>query len=92
MHIDTSAIIAAAFALFALAALIGIGILLVDALAPLFTPGTDGVPLSERFDEFVSRLRRRHDDDDDDDDADDDLQDSTAALLTMIPAAAVVVD
>lgn len=95
MHIETSAIIAATFALFAVGALIGLVILLVDLLTPLFTRASDGVPLSERVDDLLSRLRCRHRknrDDDDDDDDDDDLQDSTAALLTMIPAAAVVVD
>ena len=95
MHIETSAIIAATFALFAVGALIGLGILLVDLLTPLFTRASDGVPLSERVNDLLSRLRCRHRknrDDDDDDDDDDDLQDSTAALLTMIPAAAVVVD
>lgn len=94
MHIETSAIIAAAFALFALGALVGLGILLADALAPLFTRATDGMPLMERIDDVLSRWRgrRRKRDEDDDGDGDDDLQDSTAALLTMIPAAAVVVD
>lgn len=94
MHIETSAIIAAAFALFALGALVGLGILLADALAPLFTRATDGMPLTERIDDVLSRWRgrRRKRDEDDDGDGDDDLQDSTAALLTMIPAAAVVVD
>lgn len=94
MHIETSAIIAAAFALFAIGALIGLGILLVDLLTPLFTRASDGMPLSERVSDVWSRWRggRRKRDADDDDDADDDLQDSTAALLTMIPAAAVVVD
>ncbi|RSX45148.1 sensor histidine kinase [Bifidobacterium castoris] len=94
MHIETSAIIAAAFALFALGALVGLGILLADALAPLFTRATDGMPLTERIDDVLSRWRgrRRKRDGDDDGDGDDDLQDSTAALLTMIPAAAVVVD
>ncbi|PLS27030.1 Signal transduction histidine kinase [Bifidobacterium anseris] len=95
MHIETSAIIAAAFALFAIGALIGLGILLVDLLTPLFTRASDGMPLSERISDVWSRWRggrRKRDADDDDDDADDDLQDSTAALLTMIPAAAVVVD
>lgn len=95
MHIETSAIIAAAFALFALGALVGLGILLVDALAPLFTRATDGMPLTERIDDILSRWRgrrRKRDEDDGGDEDDDDLQDSTAALLTMIPAAAVVVD
>lgn len=94
MHIETSAIIAAAFALFALGALVGLGMLLADALAPLFTRATDGMPLTERIDDVLSRWRgrRRKRDEDDDGDGDDDLQDSTAALLTMIPAAAVVVD
>ncbi len=94
MHIETSAIIAAAFALFALGALVGLGILLVDALAPLFTRATGGTSLTERIGGVLSRWRgghRRRDVDDDEED-DDDLQDSTAALLTMIPAAAVVVD
>ena len=57
MHIETSAIIAAAFALFAIGALIGLGILLVDLLTPLFTRASDGMPLSERISDVWSRWR-----------------------------------
>lgn len=91
-HITTTTIIAVAFVLLALGAVIGVGLLIADMVMPLVQSATHGESLRDRFSERFARLRKHHDDDDDDDEDADDLEESTAALLSMLPGAPIVVD
>ncbi len=91
-HITTTTIIAVAFVLLAIGAVIGVGLLIADMVMPLVQSATHGESLRDRFSERFARLRKRHDDEDDDDEDADDLEESTAALLSMLPGAPVVVD
>ena len=71
-HITTTTIIAVAFVLLAIGAVIGVGLLIADMVMPLVQSATHGESLRDRFSERFARLRKRHDDEDDDDeDADD---------------------
>lgn len=91
-HITTTTIIAVAFVLLAMGAVIGVGLLIADMVMPLVQSATHGESLRDRFSERFARLRTHHDDDDDDDEDADDLEESTAALLSMLPGAPIVVD
>lgn len=90
----TTTVIAVAFILLAVGAVIGLLVLLYDWLAPLISRTTHGVSLPDSIGDLVSRLRRRRsrDDEDGDDDDDDELDDEAAALLSILPAASIVVD
>ena len=90
----TATVIAVAFILLAVGAVIGLLVLLYDWLAPLISRTTHGVSLPDSIGDLVSRLRRRRsrDDEDGDDDDDDELDDEAAALLSILPAASIVVD
>ncbi|WP_242502787.1 sensor histidine kinase [Bifidobacterium pseudolongum] len=90
-HITTTTIIAVAFVLLAIGAVIGVGLLIADMIMPLVQSATHGESLRDRFAERFARLRTHHDEDDDDEDSDD-LEESTAALLSMLPGAPIVVD
>lgn len=90
-HISTTTVIAAAFVLLAVAACLGLFVLLADLVSPLVQSASHGVSLRDRLEDVFARVRRRHDDDADDDESDD-LDDATAALLAMIPGVPIVVD
>lgn len=87
----TTTVIAVAFILLAVGAVIGLLVLLYDWLAPLISRTTHGVSLPDSIGDLVSRLRRRRsrDDEDGDDDDDDELDDEAAALLSILPAASM---
>lgn len=90
----TTTVIAVAFILLAVGAVIGLLVLLYDWLARSSPGTTHGVSLPDSIGDLVSRLRRRRsrDDEDGDDDDDDELDDEAAALLSILPAASIVVD
>ncbi|UBZ02892.1 hypothetical protein LJD78_07115 [Bifidobacterium pseudolongum] len=91
-HITTTTIIAVAFVLLAMGAVIGVGLLIADMVMPLVQSATHGESLRDRFAERFARLRKHHDADDDADEDADDLEGSTAVLLSMLPGAPIVVD
>ena len=91
-HITTTTIIAVAFVLLAMGAVIGVGLLIADMVMPLVQSATHGESLRDRFAERFARLRKHHDADDDADEDADDLEESTAVLLSMLPGAPIVVD
>ena len=91
-HITTTTIIAVAFVLLAMGAVIGVGLLIADMVMPLVQSATHGESLRDRFAERFARLQNTMSADDDDADDADDLEESTAALLSMLPGALVVVD
>ena len=62
----TTTVIAVAFILLAVGAVIGLLVLLYDWLAPLISRTTHGVSLPDSIGDLVSRLRRRRSRDDED--------------------------
>ena len=75
----TTTVIAVAFILLAVGAVIGLLVLLYDWLAPLISRTTHGVSLPDSIGDLVSRLRRRRSRDDEDGDDDDDAKDDDIA-------------
>lgn len=73
-HITTTTIIAVAFVLLAMGAVIGVGLLIADMVMPLVQSATHGESLRDRFAERFARLRKHHDADDDADEDADDLE------------------